>query len=470
MAGSDLVYLGISGLARLIERREVSPVEVTRAFLGRIGEVDKRVNAYITVLDDRARLAAEAAEKAIQAGDYLGPLHGIPIAVKDVIYTRGVRTTMGSRIFKDFVPEYDAAAVERLKRAGATLLGKLSTHEFALGPTNENPHFGPVRNPWDLERISGGSSGGSGAAVAAALCAGALGNDTGGSIRIPAALCGIVGLKATFGRVSNHGCFPLTNSQDHTGPLTRSVEDAAILLGAIAGFDPRDVATANRPVPDYRAALDGDIRGVRIGVAREYFLERLDPEVAAAVERALGVLKELGADVREVAWPTATYGEPAAQAILLADIAAAHERTLRTRAEDIGVDVRRRIALGRFVTAVHYLKAQRARALIKDDLRGIFAAVDVLASPTAPTVAFRIGAGQAAARGPEILARGQLRRLTSIFNLTGSPAMSVPCGFTAGGLPIGLQIAGRHFDEATVLRVAHAYERATPWHERRPAL
>ena len=468
METNELVHLGIRKLARLIERREVSPVEVTRAFLDRIGEVGPRVNAYITVLDDRARLAAEGAEKTIQAGNYLGPLHGVPLAVKDVIFTKGVRTTMGSKIMKDFVPEYDATVIERLKRAGAIVLGKANTHEFALGPTNENPHFGPARNPWDLERIPGGSSGGSGAALAARLCPGALGNDTGGSIRIPAALCGIVGLKPTHGRVSGYGCFPLSASQDHTGPMARSVEDAAILLAVIAGHDPRDVTTAARPVPDYRAALKDEIRGIRIGVPREYFFEGLDAEVQSAVEKALTVLKELGAEVREVSWPTAKYGEPAAQAILLADIAAVHDRNLRTRAEDLGVDVRRRIALGRFVSAVDYLKAQRVRALIKADLRRIFASADVLVSPTAPTVAFKIGGDQATFRGREILARGQLRRLTSVFNLTGSPAISVPCGFTPAGLPIGLQIAGRHFDEATVQRVAHAYERATPWHDRRP--
>ena len=457
MNETDLPFLSIGELAPLIERGDVSPVEVTRTVLGRIAALDGRLNAYITVLHDEALSAAREAEKAIRAGGTLGPLHGIPISLKDLFWTEGVRTTAGSAILADFVPEEDAHSVARLKAAGAVIVGKTNLHEFAFGVTTINPHYGPTRNPWDTDRSPGGSSGGSAAAVAAGLCTASMGTDTGGSVRIPAALCGIVGLKPTYGRVSRHGVVPLAWTMDHAGPMTRTVCDAALMLNAIAGHDPRDPASADAPVPDFTAGLDAGLKGLRLGVPQHYYFDGLDPEVEKAVREAIDLLGRQGAMVEEVALPRLEYAPATYWPISISEAAAYHHDWLTNRPEDYGHDVRQRMEPGLLVPAVRYLQAQRARRLIADDFRQALRVVDALLAPTTPIPAPRIEAAVTPA------VRSALLRLTSPANLAGLPALSVPCGFTGAGLPVGLQIIGRAFDEATVLRVGHAYETAAGW-------
>ena len=462
MDPADLAYLSIRELGRSIERRELSPVEVTRATLERIARVDRALNAFITVTADAALDAAARAERAILDGAYLGPLHGVPIGLKDLYQTRGVRTTAGTPILADWVPDEDAAAVERLAAAGAVVVGKHNLHEFAFGVTNDNPHYGPTRNPWDRARVPGGSSGGSAAAVAAGLGYAALGSDTGGSIRLPAALCGVVGLKPTYGRVSRHGVLPLAWSLDHAGPLARTVDDVAIVLGAIAGHDPRDPASADRAVPDFAAALDGRVVGVRIGVLREYLGGDVEPPVVAAVRGALETLAGLGAHLEDVSIPAADHALGASTAVMFAEAAAVHERRLAEHHERYGADVRDRLDLGARLTAVDYLKGQRARRVMQEAFADELGRVDLIATPTVPIVAptFEEAGSDAA--------RGALVRHTRLFNLLGLPACSVPCGTSPEGLPVGLQLVGRPFDEATVLRVAHAYEQQAGPSGRRP--
>jgi aspartyl-tRNA(Asn)/glutamyl-tRNA(Gln) amidotransferase subunit A len=404
------------------------------------------------------------------AGKLRGPLHGMPIALKDLCATKGIRTTAGSKVLAHAIPTEDATVAARLAEAGTILLGKLHMNEFAYGPDGENPHYGPVRNPWNHEHITGGSSSGSGAAVAASLCLGALGSDTGGSIRIPAALCGIVGLKPTYGRVSRYGLTPLSWSLDHAGPMAKTVEDAALLLRAMAGHDARDPSTVRRPVPDYAAALTGDVRGLRIGLPNTYFYDVLDPEVERAIQQAIEVLKGLGAVVKEVAWPALRYTTLAALILVLVEAAAFHEPWLRTQAEAYHPDIALRLKWGLLLPAPVYLKAQRLRARLCQDVARLWADVDVLLVPATMTPAHRIGETLARLPGREMSSREALLRLMRPFNLTGLPAISIPCGFGAAGLPIGLQIAGQPFDEATVLRLAHAYEQQTDWHQRRPPL
>ncbi|MCX6021544.1 MAG: amidase, partial [Chloroflexi bacterium] len=450
---TELHRLSLAELAPLIERREVSPVEVTRALVNRVRRMDDRINSFITLTAEQALTQARQAEEEIAAGGYRGPLHGVPLALKDLFQTAGVRTTGGSKILTTWIPDEDADCVARLRAAGAVLLGKLNMHEFAYGVNNNNAHYGPTRNPWDRERIPGGSSGGSGAAVAAGLCFGSLGSDTGGSIRIPAALCGITGLKPTYGRVSRRGVLPLSWSLDHAGPMARTVEDCAILLGAIAGHDPGDPTSSRRAVPDYRAALTGDVRGLRLGVPRAFFFERLDDEVRAAVEAALALLAAEGAVLVDVDVPRLRQSPAMSGPILSAEAGAYHYDDIRSRPEDYGAEVRSRIEAAQFVLAGDYLRAQQARTLLKRDLAAALRGVDALVMPTLPITAPKIGQARVEIAGAEADALGSLTRFMSPFNLTGLPAASVPCGFSAAGLPIGLQIAGRPFDEATVLRV-----------------
>ena len=376
--------------------------------------------------------------------------------------TRGIRTTCGSRILKEWVPDADAAVATRLYAAGAILLGKLNMHEFAYGPTGVNPHYGTPKNPWDRARMPGGSSSGSGVAVAAGLAAGALGTDTGGSVRIPASLCGIVGLKPTYGRVSRAGVIPLAWSLDHVGPMTRTVADAALLLQALAGRDPADPSTADVPVPDYRRALEGGIRGLRLGLPTDLFFERLDPEVRAAVLGAARSLEGLGASVEEVPLPRIPHAGPASFAIIAAEATAYHEPYLKTRAAEYGADVRARLTAGQFVLATQYLKAQRARQVIRAEVDAALGRVHALLLPTTPIPAPPLEAREVTVDGLTEDVRWWLIRCTRPINVTGHPALSVPCGFTAGGLPIGLQLVGRHFDEATLLRIGHAFEAVSP--------
>ncbi len=469
---SDLVWKPIVELRRLIAAKEVSPVEVVQAYLDRIEALDGKLKAFITLCRDEALAQAKVAESAVVNGQALGPLHGIPLGLKDLFQTKGTRTTGGSKILSDWVPESDATVVQRLRGAGAIVLGKLNLHEFAYGPEGLNVHFGNAWNPWDAHthRIAGGSSSGSGVAVAAGLVAGALGSDTGGSIRIPAALCGLTGIKPTYGRASRAGVLPVAWTMDHVGPMTRTAADATILLGAMAGHDPEDPTTSALPVPDYVAALTGEIRGLRVGLLRPFFLEATGMVLRQAVEQAVKRLEEQGARVEEVSLETAAHAAGASFAIIGAEALAYHEEWMKARPDDYGPDVRDRLRVGAFISATQYLKAQRARQLIRQDVDRLLASHDVLIAPATPIVATPVGQTEVLVEGDRRDVRSTLTRLTRIFNLSGHPVCAVPCGFTVAGLPIGMQIVGRPFDEATVLRVADAYQRATDWHTRRPPL
>ena len=469
---TDLHWASIAELARLIATKEVSPVEVVRAHLDRIAALDAGLRCFITVTADAALDAARAAEAELVAGRSLGPLHGVPFALKDLFDTAGVRTTGGSKILADRVPAEDATVTRRLRGAGAILLGKLTMHEFAYGPEGLNVHYGTSRNPWDAtdERIPGGSSSGSGVAVAAGLVPLALGSDTGGSIRIPASLCGITGLKPTYGRVSRAGVLPLSWSMDHAGPMTRSALDAALVLRMLAGYDPADATTSVLPVPDYAAALTGSVKGLRVGVLRASFLEASASEVRQAVENAVKALEGLGAVVDEVTLEHVGSVAAGAMAIVASEALAYHAEWVRARPGDYQPDVIERLRAGAFVSGVHYVRAQQARALVRAEVDQALARRDVLLSPATPIPATRVGEMEAAAGDGRLDVRSSLLRFTRPFNFSGHPACALPCGFTSGGLPIGLQIVGRPFDEATVLRAADAYQRSTDWHTRRPQL
>lgn len=470
MKPSELAVMSITGLARLIKGKKASPVEITQATLDRIERLDKKLNSYITVMGTAALRAARQAERDIQKGNYKGPLHGVSISLKDLFNTKGVRTTAGSKILADFIPREDSTVAQRFRLAGAIIIGKNNMHEFALGVSNENPHYGPAHNPWDLERIPGGSSGGSGVAVAAGLCGGSMGSDTGGSIRIPSAFCGIVGLKPTYGRVSRAGVVPLAWSLDHVGPMTRMVEDAALMLQAIAGWDPKDPASAPEPVANYQRGLKAGVKGLRLGILKEGFFHGSDPEVNQAFAQAIAVLKGLGAQTTEVSIPRIEYAPIALRTIISGEAGSVHEEWLRTRPQDYGADIRARLEVSRLVLASHYLRAQRVRSLIRHDFLQALSRVEVLVMPTCPKTALKIGERTVTLGGKVVDMITGTGRYTSPINLTGLPALTLPCGFSPAGLPIGLQIVGKPFDEATVLRVAWAYEASTEWHRRRPPL
>jgi aspartyl-tRNA(Asn)/glutamyl-tRNA(Gln) amidotransferase subunit A len=466
----SLLELSMIELAQRVRRKEISPVEVVQKTLERIEKLDSRLNSYITVLAEQAVAEARIAEREIQRGNYRGPLHGLPIAVKDIFATRGVRTTAGSKILSDWVPDYDATVVTRLRNAGAVLIGKTNMHEFSYGVTSDNPHYGPVRNPWDPKRIPGGSSGGSGAAVATSLCAAALGSDTGGSIRIPAAACGVVGLKPTYGRVSRYGVVPFAWSLDHVGPITRTVEDAAALLKVLAGQDTKDRTSSQLPVPEYTQVLKESVSGVRLGIPQNFFFEHVDSEILSAVRAAIKVLERLGARSVAVKLEHFEYCSAAAAQITLVEAASYHEPYVRGRSQDYGDDVRLRLYAARNFLATDYVKSQRARTLLQQDLAQAFEQVDAIVTPTLPAPPPPIG--------EYFVQSGDMRehvidafiRFNNPFNLTGLPAISVPCGFGSANLPIGLQIVGKPFDEATVLRLAHAYQAHTEWHKKHPSL
>jgi aspartyl-tRNA(Asn)/glutamyl-tRNA(Gln) amidotransferase subunit A len=465
----ELCQLDISEIAPRIRLRHVSPVELTEAYLDRIERIDPRLNTYITVLADQAREAARAAETEIINGEWRGPLHGVPFGIKDLFDVAGVPTTMGSKILRDNVPPVDATVVSRLKEAGAIILGKQNLHEFAFGITSENPHYGVVRNPWDVTRVPGGSSGGTAAAVAAGLCAAGLGSDTGASIRAPASFCGTVGLKPTYGRVSRAGALPLAWSLDHAGPLTRSVADCALVLQAIAGADPRDPASSAEPVPDFSAALSLGVRGLRLGIPREYFFEIVEPEVERLVDEAIATLERLGAEMQEVSLPHVVHAQVAGNVIMSSEAAAWHASWLRERPQDYGADVLQRIRGGLLVHATEYLHSQQMRTLIQQDFASAFEHVDVVLGPTVPLVAPPLGRTFEPGGPLNLAPRSIANRTTVPCNLTGMPAISVPCGF-ADGLPVGLQIMGPAFGEPMVLRVAAAYEGATAWRQHWPSI
>ena len=470
MSDEDLCYLSIAEAAAMIADRRLSPVELTRAVLARTEALNPRVNAYITVTAEEAMGQAREAEAAVMAGGHLGPLHGIPLGLKDLFDTQGVRTTAGSKVLAEHVPAEDANVVTRLRAAGAVFVGKLNMHEFAYGITNENPHYGPARNPWDLERITGGSSGGSGAATAAGMCAASLGSDTGGSIRIPACFCGIVGLKPTFGRVGRRGVIPLSSSLDHVGPMTRTVEDAAIVLQAIAGHDSGDPGSLDVPVPDYLADLHSGVRGMRVGVMADYVTEPMGAGVKRAVTAAIETLEGLGAWLRPVDLPFLPYARMVNGSILSAEAAAYHQASMQSAPDDYDPEVLERLTRGRQLLATAYVQALESRRQIREQLLAAMGQVDLIALPMEPVVAPPIGGGRVTLGRRPTDVRGAVTRYTGLFNLTGFPAISVPCGFTPAGLPMGFQLVAKPLEEATLLRAAHAYEQATGHGKRRPPL
>lgn len=463
MGSAELCFMTISEASGLVASGELSPIELVQAHLDRIKETEPKLNSFITLLEEQSLEAARQTERDIQKSGSRSPLHGMPIALKDLYYTKGVRTTVGSKILADFVPDYDAAVVERFSEAGAVLLGKLQMHEFAFGATSENPHYGPAHNPWDTERVTGGSSGGSGSSVAAGQAMATLGSDTGGSVRIPAALCGIVGLKPTYGLVSRYGVYPLCWSLDTVGPMTRSVRDAALVMNAIAGPDARDPSSSDRATGDFASRLGRPIDGLRIGIPKEHYFDAVDSEVADAVMTAARVLEGLGATVERVSIPMLGNVAAISNTIMLAEAAEVHLDHLREQGDQFDPAVRDRMEPGATIPAVQYIRAQRARASYCEQVDQVMATVDVLLAPTCPIGAPKIGeptvtvAGRTEPKGPT------LSRLTRPWNLYGGPAISVPCGKTSEGLPIGLQLAGRPFEDALLLQIARAYEQASGW-------
>ena len=469
MADRDLCLVSAEEQSKLIATKEVSPVELVQAHLDRIVATEPVLNSFITRPGEQAMVAARRAEKEIGSGRYRGPLHGLPVGLKDLYYVKGVRNTSGSKIFDNFVPDYDSAAASRLKEAGAILMGKLNLHQFAFGPTGLNRDYGDMHNPWDPQRLAGGSSGGSASAAATGQCAITLGTDTGGSVRIPSALCGLAGIKPTYGRVSRYGLVALSWSLDHPGPMARTVEDCALTLNVLAGYDARDPASAREPVPDYRAALTGDVRGLRIGVPREYFEVPLDPGVKDRVMEALKVLDGLGARVQEINWPLFHQSASISSVIIYAESAAYHRDLVLSRGKEYDPSVRWRLEVGLFISAEEYLQALRAREVYTHEALDLLREVDVIAGPTEPVVAPLIDAQGIEIEGKEVGSIAALTQYTRPFNITGFPAVTVPCGFSEG-LPVGLQLAGRPFEEATILNTGYAYQQATDWHTRRPPL
>ena len=464
MDQQDIPFLTTAELAELIRAREVSPVEAASAYLERIDSLNFKFNSYLTVSRKEAMAAAHEAERAIAGGEYLGPMHGIPVALKDQIWTKGIRTTVGSRLMADFFPEEDATAVANLKRAGAVVLGKTNLTEFALAASQR---YGLNRNPWDLDRFTGGSSGGSGSATAAFLCSTSLGEDTGGSIRRPAAWCGIVGLRPSWGRVSRFGVSPGSWSMDQVGPISRTVEDAAITLGAIAGHDPKDPYTWDVPVPDYRDSLGGGLAGIRVGAIRDLIdSDIVDPEVRDSVEAAGVVLQELGATVEDVSLPLTVHGGTLAASLINVEAAMTFRDWIRHRLHEFGHANKIGLLTGSIMPAQAYYKAQKLRELVRREVLGVLSDYDVLILPTSKSCAPLVGDDPVLTS--KEMAQSMPPVMTRPFNLAGAPAISINCGFNSEGLPIGLQIGGRPFDEATVLRVAHAYEQHTPWHTMRP--
>jgi len=477
--------LTLAELRTGLDKREFSAVEITKAYLERIAATNPVINTFITICNETALAEAEAADRLI-AADQVSTLTGVPIAAKDIFNTAGLRTTCGSHILENYVSPYDATAIERVKKQNAVILGKLNMDEFAMGSSNENSAFGPVRNPWDTDCVPGGSSGGSAASVAARQTAAALGTDTGGSIRQPASHCSVVGLKPTYGRVSRYGVVAYASSLDQVGPVTRDVRDCALLLQAIAGYDSSDSTSVDTPVPDYQAVLDGDLGGVRIGLPKEYFIDGLDADVRKSVEQAVATYRDLGAEIIEVSLPHSAYAVACYYLIATAEASSNLARYdgvryglradnaenlidmyMQSRAAGFGAEVKRRIMLGTYALSsgyydAYYLKAQKVRTLIRQDFLEAFDKVDTLLTPVAPTPAFAIG---------EKVNDPLQMYLSDIYtipvNLAGTCAMSLPCGFSATGLPIGMQLIGKPFDEATILHTAHAFEQATEWHKKK---
>lgn len=463
---SGIIDLSLAELSRKIKAGEISPVEATEACLERIAATDNALNAYVVVLADQARAAAKQAEAEITSGGWKGPLHGVPVAIKDLYDMAGVPTTSSSKVRSDWTPEADGATATDLRAAGAIVLGKTHTHEFAYGILTPT-----TRNPWDTERIPGGSSGGSGATVASGGAFMAMGTDTGGSIRIPAALCGAAGLKPTFGRVSRAGVTSLAWGLDHAGPLTRTVEDAAICLQALAGYDPRDPGSLDEPVPDYTSGLADGVKGLRVGVPTNYFFDNVEPEVEAAVRAAHDKLVELGVELVGVALPMPEQIMAVEFAICLPEASAYHREMLRAKPDDYGEDVRVILEAGEMIPATTYIQALRVRNLLQQGFAKLYDSVDVIVAPTVAATAAKADAENITwPDGTEEPLISVYVRLSAPANVTGLPSLSLPCGFSSDGLPIGLQAIGRPLEEATILRLGAAYQAATDWGARRPSL
>jgi aspartyl-tRNA(Asn)/glutamyl-tRNA(Gln) amidotransferase subunit A len=471
MTNTELCFLSVCQLSKLIHSKEISPVELVKASLARIRTLEPTLNSFITVLSEEAMQEARRAEKAILEGRSLGPLHGIPMTAKDLFSARGVRNTLGSRVFDRSVADEDSTVIARLKDAGAILIGKTNMNPLAYGAIAKEGDYdyGHMHNPWDPSRVSGGSSGGSGSATASGECGFALGSDTGGSVRIPCSLCGIVGLKPTYGRLSRNGMATLSWSLDSPGPMTRTVEDNALVMNAIAGFDARDPSSSNVPVPDYVKGLTGDLKGLRVGVPMQYFEVPVDPQVKQVVLQAVEKLRGLGASIQEVSWPLYHYYESISSVILLSEGAAAYRELVCAKGAGLYEPLRMRLETGLFVSAPDYIRAQQARVLFNRQCHELFDTVDLLVGPTTPITATKIGASDVKVGETTMGVIALHTQYTSAFNLNGLPAVTLPCGF-ADGLPVGLQIVGRAFEEGTVLRAAGAYEEATDWHLRRPSL
>jgi aspartyl-tRNA(Asn)/glutamyl-tRNA(Gln) amidotransferase subunit A len=464
---SDLTFSSISELSELIRDKKVSPVEVTRATLDRIDKLNPKMNAYITVTRDSAIKSAQQAEAEIQQKKWRGPLHGVPIAVKDLFDTAGVKTTAGSNVFKDRVPAQDAEVIRKLKAAGAVLVGKTNMHEFAFGGSSLVTAFGGVHNPWDLARIAGGSSGGSAAAVAAGLCYGALGSDTAGSIRQPASYCGLAGLKPTYGLVSTRGVIPLSWSLDHVGPLARTVADAAILLQTIAGYDPEEITSVRMDVPNYSAALNQRPASIRVGIVRDFFFDGLEPEIQEATNRAIAVLQKLTGGITDVMIPARNQEELRAT-VRLAEAYAYHAEFMAKSPELYQPETLARLRPGVNVDTIAYIHGRQQLDRTRRTTLEVFKKVDVVVTPTSPISPPPITDFTGDRNGSPDFLNGNIRN-TSPFDVYGWPTISVPSGFTASGLPIGLQISAAPGADAVVFQVAHAYEQATEWHKRRPS-
>jgi len=485
----DITELTLSELSAKLQAGELTSREATEAYLERIAAKDEKINTYLTLCKDEALHAADAADARLKAGTNTTPLTGVPIALKDIFCTENIRTTCASKILDNFIPPYDSTVSKRLKEAGAVMLGKLNMDEFAMGSSNENSAYGAVLNPWDTERVPGGSSGGSASAVAASLCAASIGTDTGGSIRQPASLCGVVGMKPTYGRVSRYGMIAFASSLDQAGPLTRSVEDAAILLQIMAGHDPLDSTSINAPVPDYTKDLKNGVKGLRIGIPKEYFVDGLDPEVESSIKTAIEVYKKEGSEIVEVTLPHTEYAVGVYYLVATAEASSNLARFdgvkygLRvdegtglldmykaTRDKGFGAEVKRRIMLGTYSLSsgyydAYYKKASQVRTLIRRDFDEAFKDCDVILTPTTPSAAFKKGE-----KTDDPLTMYLSDIFTISCNLAGIPGISVPCGMTSNGLPIGLQILAPSMEEARLFRAAHAFEAATDWHTRRPGI
>jgi len=468
VSNNDLATATISELGKLIESGRASPVEVVQATLARIERLNGDLNAFLSVAPDSAMDAARAAEAEISAGRYRGPLHGVPIGIKDLFQVKGMRRTCGSSFFHEPPATEDASCVAGLRAAGAIIVGLLNLNEFAYGPTGINPHHGSARNPWNRARACGGSSAGAGCAVAAMMVPGAMGSDTGGSVRLPAATTGVVGLKQTYGLVSRHGIFPLVESFDHAGPLTRTVRDAAIMLQALAGEDPHDATTRGVVVDNYSAKLGRDIKGLRVGVPQDFFFDDVHPDIVKAVREAIQRLAELGAEIRDIKLPDMVAATRAWNIMALAEAYVVHEGHIRDHPGELGPEVEERVLLGRDISARDYIAARSHRAFIKQAVADVMTDIDVIAAPTMPIPAVEIDSGCTVVNGEVIDGAPVLGRLTRLAVFSEQPAISVPCGFTADGLPIGLQLFGRLFGEADLLSVADAYEQATKWHQMHP--